>query len=68
MSDTCFQSCVDNFNGRVLDEDESHCVEGCSAKFIKYNKRLITCFVKMQSIAVNKRIEEATQQQVAENT
>lgn len=70
VSEACFRSCVDNFNGRTLDEDESGCVEGCASKFIQYNHRVMADFVKAQTAIVNKRIQnvEKENQTVAENS
>lgn len=56
---------MDNFNARMLDEDESGCVEKCASKFIKYNHRVMGDFVKAQTAIVNKRMQEQpTQNQI----
>lgn len=64
VSEACFRQCVDNFNGRVLDEDETSCVEGCASKFIKYNHRVMGDFVKAQTAVVNKRMQDQAAQNV----
>lgn len=58
VSEACFRHCVDNFNARILDEDEGGCVEGCASKFIKYNHKVMGDFVKAQTVIVNKRMED----------
>lgn len=63
MSETCFKRCVDNFNGRSLDEEEGRCVEDCANKLIKCNNKLMRTFVTAQGAIMNKRIQEMEQQQ-----
>lgn len=67
ITQVCFEQCVDNFNRRSLEEDEVKCVEDCASKFIKYNNKLMSNFVKTQNIIVNKKIQEAASMQELTN-
>ena len=51
----CFKRCVDNLNSRSLDNEE--------IKFISYNNKLMQHFVEVQGKIMNKRVQEAEEQQ-----
>lgn len=49
---------MDNFNTRILDGDESGCVERCASKYIRYNHRVMGDFVKTQSVIMARRVQD----------
>lgn len=67
MTEICFRQCVDNFNRRVLEDDETRCVEDCASKFVKYNNKLMSSFVKTQTLIVNKRLQETHTEELTNN-
>ncbi|KAG5866004.1 hypothetical protein JTB14_020636 [Gonioctena quinquepunctata] len=64
MTEMCFSRCIDNINTRDLSNNEIACVEDCSAKFIKFNNKLMQNFVNAQTEIVNKRAAEFEKQQL----
>ncbi|WAR00259.1 T10B-like protein [Mya arenaria] len=63
LTERCFNQCVVNFNSRSLSEYENSCVEQCAGRYVKYNQRLMTTFVDIQSTkqeAIIKEMERAT--------
>ncbi|KAL3267104.1 hypothetical protein HHI36_011244 [Cryptolaemus montrouzieri] len=62
MTETCFGKCVDNLNSRILNPNEKECIEDCASKFIKFNHKLMSTFVEVQSLIVNRRMKEVEEQ------
>ncbi|XP_032778372.2 mitochondrial import inner membrane translocase subunit Tim10 B [Daphnia magna] len=58
MSETCFTRCVNTFQTRELTEDEDRCVELCSNKNIRVNHKVMSVYMEVQPLIVQKRIEE----------
>ncbi|KAI9565569.1 hypothetical protein GHT06_009361 [Daphnia sinensis] len=58
MSETCFTRCVNTFQTRELTEDEDRCVELCSNKNIRVNHKIMSVYMEVQPLIVQKRIEE----------
>ena len=40
LSKTCFDQCVHKFPSKILDKDESHCIENCAQRFVKSAERI----------------------------
>ncbi|EFX79889.1 hypothetical protein DAPPUDRAFT_52086, partial [Daphnia pulex] len=58
MSETCFTRCVNTFQTRELTEDEDKCVEMCSTKNIRVNHKIMSVYMEVQPLIVQKRVEE----------
>lgn len=70
VTELCFSSCVDNFNGRDLSPEEIRCAENCVGKFTNTNQRLLQVYMDVQGKINERRYAEleaqAQQQQQAE--
>lgn len=40
LSKACFEQCVFKFPSKILDKDESHCIENCAQRFVKSAERI----------------------------
>ncbi|XP_057371047.1 mitochondrial import inner membrane translocase subunit Tim10 B-like [Daphnia carinata] len=58
MSETCFTRCVNTFQTRELTEDEDRCVELCSNKNIRVNHKVMSVYMEVQPLIMQKRMEE----------
>ncbi|KAJ8028124.1 Mitochondrial import inner membrane translocase subunit Tim10 B [Holothuria leucospilota] len=45
FTESCFNSCVKNFNYRYLTEEEKKCSENCTSKLVNINHRLISVYM-----------------------
>ncbi|XP_015924643.1 mitochondrial import inner membrane translocase subunit Tim10 B isoform X2 [Parasteatoda tepidariorum] len=63
MAETCFNQCIENFNGRQLTPTEESCIEKCSSKGVAVNHRLMMSYMEIQPEIMNKRVEEMQKQQ-----
>ncbi|XP_055619881.1 mitochondrial import inner membrane translocase subunit Tim10B isoform X2 [Toxorhynchites rutilus septentrionalis] len=63
VTELCFTSCVDNFFGRDLSQDEVRCAERCVGKFINLNQRLMQVYVGVQGEINQRRMVEFEAQQ-----
>lgn len=63
VTELCFKSCVDNFFGRDLSNDELRCTDNCVAKFSNVNQRLMQVYVGVQTDLNQRRMVEFEAQQ-----
>ena len=45
----CFDKCVQSMRSKEMGEDETHCVENCTTKFIDLTNRLYARFQDIQA-------------------
>lgn len=63
VTELCFSSCVDSFNGRDLSPEEVRCAENCVGKFTNTNQRLLSVYMDVQGKINERRYAELEAQQ-----
>lgn len=47
LTERCFNSCIDNFNGRAPSNAEDSCLSKCIDKYMRVNRRLMIVFAEV---------------------
>ncbi|NXN23948.1 T10B translocase, partial [Nycticryphes semicollaris] len=55
MTELCFRHCVSNLNYRLLTGREERCLDGCAAKLVHANHRLMRAYVGLMPAIVQRR-------------
>ncbi|XP_075583863.1 mitochondrial import inner membrane translocase subunit Tim10 B [Pelecanus crispus] len=55
MTELCFRHCVSNLNYRLLTGREETCLDGCAAKLVHSNHRLMSAYVALMPSIVQRR-------------
>ncbi|XP_078045176.1 mitochondrial import inner membrane translocase subunit Tim10B [Augochlora pura] len=58
ISESCFKRCMNTFISRDISAAEDQCVKKCVEKHVHGNHKMMEVFVEVQSVIVQKRIEE----------
>lgn len=61
----CFSHCVDNFYNRDLSTEESTCLDRCVIKFSNINQRIMSTYIRDQSVINERRMKEVEVQMQA---
>lgn len=62
LTEKCFLHCVDNLFTRSLSEYESSCLDKCVIKFSNVNQRVMSTYVREQTLINQRRLKEMEQQ------
>lgn len=60
LTKTCFDQCVDKYPSKIVDKEETKCVENCAQRFIKCAERIALKTQLHLSQEANKRQLEHT--------
>ncbi|KAL5276921.1 TIMM10B family protein [Megaselia abdita] len=59
ITEMCFNQCVDNVFNRDVAEWEGSCVDKCVNKFARFNQKMMSVYVEVQTNINAKRMQEA---------
>ena len=59
ISETCFNRCIVNLNGRSLSKEEAECADLCTAKNVTLNHRILSAFMVEQPRITEQKLETA---------
>lgn len=62
LTEKCFVHCVDNLFSRSLSDYESNCLDKCVLKFSNVNQRVMSTYVREQTLINERRFKEMEQQ------
>ncbi|XP_075226409.1 translocase of inner membrane 9b [Lycorma delicatula] len=65
ITENCFLHCVNTLGERSVTSEEQKCVDLCTLKHIKVNHKVMSVYLEVQPIIMNRRIEELNQAQAA---